>query len=85
MEKTLPLNLDLFEKMVIYNALVDPIYLESIIEHARPSYFKNKDIKTVFEVLIQYYSSYNKSTKYNRIKGTFNRTRKTTSIKECCS
>ena len=60
MEKTLPLNLDLFEKMVIYNALVDPIYLESIIEHARPSYFKNKDIKTVFEVLIQYYSSYNK-------------------------
>ena len=56
----LPMDLRLFEKMVIYNALVDPIYLESIIEYAKPSYFQDKNIKLVFEALSQYHAAHNK-------------------------
>jgi replicative DNA helicase len=68
MVKSLPLNVELFEKMVIYNALMDPIYLESIVEHAKPSYFKDKDIKIIFESLCQYYSTYNKVPNITELK-----------------
>jgi replicative DNA helicase len=55
MNSDLPLDDLLFEKVVIYNALTDISYLESIIEYAKPSYFKNNDIRTVFESLFRYY------------------------------
>lgn len=57
MNSDLPLDDLLFEKVVIYNALTDVSYLESIIEYAKPSYFKNNDIRTVFESLFRYYSA----------------------------
>lgn len=60
MAKSLPLDTSLFEKIVIYNALIDPVYLESIIPHVRPSYFENSNIRTVFEALNSYYQTYNK-------------------------
>ncbi len=56
----IPINFDLLEKVIVYNALTDSVYLENIIEHIRPSYFKNQDIKCVFEVLSQYFGAYNK-------------------------
>jgi replicative DNA helicase len=59
-KSSLPIDLPLFEKLVIYNALFDPLYLESIIEHAKPNYFENKNIRTIFEALSQYYSTYHK-------------------------
>ena len=68
MVKSLPLDLELFEKIVIYNALFDNVYLESIVEYAKPSYFKNKDIKIVFEVLCQYYSVYKKAPNTTELK-----------------
>lgn len=58
MTKNLPLDLELFEKVLIYNALFDQTYLESIISYTKPSYFKDKSIKTVFECLITYYSEH---------------------------
>lgn len=53
---------------MIYNSLVDPIYLESIIEHAKPSYFDNKNIRTVFESLANFYSTYNKIPNITELK-----------------
>ena len=64
----LPMDLRLFEKMVIYNALVDPIYLESIIEYAKPSYFQDKNIKLVFEALSQYHAAHNKIPNITELK-----------------
>lgn len=58
MNKTLPLDLELFEKVLIYNALFDQSYLESIISYVRPSYFKDKNIRNVFESLHSYYSEH---------------------------
>ena len=53
---------------MIYNSLVDPIYLESIIEHAKPSYFDKKNIRTVFESLANFYSTYNKIPNITELK-----------------
>lgn len=68
MIKALPIDSSLFEKIVIYNSLMDPIYLESIIEHAKPSYFENKNIRTVFEALGTYYATYNKVPNVTELK-----------------
>lgn len=56
----LSLDLDLYEKVVMFNALFDQTYLETIIEHVKPSYFKDKDIKKVFSVLSSFYEQYQK-------------------------
>lgn len=68
MIKTLPIDSSLFEKIVIYNSLMDPIYLESIIEHAKPSYFQDKNIRMVFEALGSYYGAYNKVPNITELK-----------------
>ena len=68
MNNNLPLDNQLFEKLVIYNSLMDLSYLESIIEYAKPSYFGNKDIRTVFESLYQYYSTFGKVPNVTELK-----------------
>jgi replicative DNA helicase len=68
MNNNLPLDNQLFEKLVIYNSLMDVSYLESIIEYAKPSYFNNKDIRTVFESLFQYYSTFGKVPNVTELK-----------------
>ena len=68
MKNTLPLDFDLFERMMIYNAIFDPLYLESIVEYTKPSYFKNKDIRIVFEALHQYYSAHGKTPNVTELK-----------------
>ena len=67
-KNTLPLDFDLFERMMIYNAIFDSIYLESIIEYAKPSYFKNKDIRIVFETLHQYFYAHGKVPNITELK-----------------
>lgn len=51
----LTLDLDFFETIVIYNALFNQTYLEAIIDYVEPVFFKNKDIKIIFDVLLSYY------------------------------
>lgn len=51
------LNLDFFETIIVYKSLTDDTYLASIIDHLKPIYFKNKDIKNIFEVIIEFYNS----------------------------
>jgi replicative DNA helicase len=53
---------------MIYNAIFDPLYLESIVEYTKPSYFKNKDIRIVFEALHQYYSAHGKTPNVTELK-----------------
>jgi replicative DNA helicase len=68
MKSSLPIDLALFEKLIIYNALIDPIYLESIIEHAKPSFFEDKNIRSVFESLSEYYANYHKIPNITELK-----------------
>lgn len=68
MNKDLPLDNHLFEKLMIYNSIMDVSYLESIIEYTKPSFFSNKDIRTVFESLSQYYSTFNKVPNITELK-----------------
>ena len=57
---SIPIDFELFEKVMVYNALTDSLYLENIIEHVKSDYFKNKNVKSVFESLVQYFNAYDK-------------------------
>lgn len=54
----IPLDLEHFEKIFIFNALTDQIYLESVLDHTEYSFFKDKNIKTVFSVLKNFYEEH---------------------------
>lgn len=64
----LSLDLNHFEKILIYNALMDQSYLETIFEHTKPSFFKNKDIKEIFTVLHSFYNEFNKVPNITELK-----------------
>lgn len=68
MMKSLPLDLELFEKVIIYNALFDQVYLETIIHYAKPSYFKDKNLKVVYECLLDFYSEHKKVPNITELK-----------------
>jgi replicative DNA helicase len=68
MNKQLPLDLDLFERILIYNAIFDQVYLETIISHTKSSYFKNKSIKAVFDCLNSFYLEHNKTPNITELK-----------------
>jgi len=50
------LDLDYFETVIAFKSLTDEIYLASIIDSIKPIYFKNKDIKVVFEIITEFYN-----------------------------
>lgn len=58
----------LFEKVMVYNCLVDHSYLESIIEYVKPSFFQNDDIKVVFGELVSFYLEYKKVPNITELK-----------------
>ena len=68
MIKSLALDTSLFEKVIIYNALMDPLYLESIVHHAKPSYFENTNIRSVFESLNDFYQVHGKVPNVTELK-----------------
>lgn len=59
-KKQLPLDLDEYEKIIMFNSIMDQTYLETIFEYAKPSFFKDKDIRTVFTVLNSFYEEHKK-------------------------
>jgi len=65
---SIPIDFDLFEKVMVYNAITDPLYLENIIEHIKPSYFKDKNIKIVFESLTNFFNAYSKIPNITELK-----------------
>jgi len=67
-DKIIPLDHDEYEKIVMYNSLFDISYLETIIEHVKPSFFKDKDTRTIFTVVNSYYNEFQKTPNVTEIK-----------------
>lgn len=59
-KNSLPLDLDEYEKIIFFNALMDQSYLETIFEYTKPGFFKDKDIKLIFTILNSYYQEHQK-------------------------
>jgi replicative DNA helicase len=55
MSNKLPLDFDLFERIFIYNIIKDQDFLETIIEYTKPSFFKDKNIRRVFDLIRSFY------------------------------
>ena len=58
--KSLSFDKKLFEKVFIYNCLKDPLYLETIIDYTKPSFFENENIKIVYSIIHSYFCSHKK-------------------------
>ena len=46
---------DYFENVMVCKALTDEIYLASIVDFVKPVYFKDKDIKPIFEIIKDFF------------------------------
>jgi replicative DNA helicase len=49
------LNLDYYEQVIVYKSLTNESYLTQIIDHIKPDYFNDKNIKTVFSLITNFY------------------------------
>jgi replicative DNA helicase len=49
------LDLDFFETIIAYKAIKDESYLASIVDYVKPIYFKDKDIKSVFGIIKEFF------------------------------
>ena len=49
------LDLDYFEIIIAYKSLTDDTYLGSIVDYIKPVFFKNKDIKSLFTIIRDFY------------------------------
>lgn len=49
------IDLNFFETVVAYKSLTDESYLSSIIDHIKPLYFKDKDIRAVFLLIRDFF------------------------------
>jgi len=52
------LDLDFYESVIIYNCLIDSVYLASIIDHLDLKFFKNKDIKNVIAIILNFFKTH---------------------------
>ena len=55
MEKVDRLNLDFYEQVVIYKSLLDEQFLGLVIDHMKPEYFNDKNIRKVFSIIKNFY------------------------------
>ncbi len=78
----LSLDLDYFENIVIYNALFNSSYLEAIIDYTDPIFFKNKNIRTIFDVLVSYYNKFNTIPNITELKAHLTTEEQKLSLKE---
>jgi len=51
------LDLDFFENIIAYKAITDEAYLSSVVDYIKPVYFKNKDIKVIFQIIKEFFES----------------------------
>lgn len=52
------LDMGLMESIIAYNAIMDEVYMASIIDSIQPEYFENKHIKTVFTVARDFFNKH---------------------------
>ena len=50
---------DFYENVIVYNALMNRDYLASIIDQTEPTYFNNKDVRSVFGVIGNFFHKRN--------------------------
>lgn len=55
MEEIGRLDLDYYEKVIIYKSLTNESYLTQIIDHVNPDYFNDKNIKRIFTLVKNFY------------------------------
>ena len=55
MEEVGRLDLDYYEQVVIYKSLTNEQYLGKIIDHLKPEYFNDKNIKRIFTLIKNFY------------------------------
>ena len=82
MSNNLTLDLDSFERIMIYNSIMDHSYLESIFEHIKPSFFKNENIRKVFELIISFYKEFNSVPNITELKTHIRNNQDKTALKE---
>ncbi|NDB81415.1 MAG: hypothetical protein EB127_01510 [Alphaproteobacteria bacterium] len=51
------LDLDFYETVVVYNCLLDSVYLSSVVDHLDTRYFKNKDIKNIITIILNFFKA----------------------------
>jgi replicative DNA helicase len=68
MSNSLPIDSEFFENIIIYNALTNDTYLSAIIDVAKPKYFKNDDIREIFELINKYFAKYQTSPTLTELK-----------------
>lgn len=51
------LDLDFYETVVIYNCLMDSVYLAGIVDYLDVRFFKNKDIKNIISIIVNFFKS----------------------------
>jgi replicative DNA helicase len=62
------LDLDYFERIVCFKALVDSTYLSSIVDYVKPAYFKDKSIANIFNIISEFYENRNKLPTLTEVK-----------------
>jgi replicative DNA helicase len=50
---------DYFENVLVYKTLTDETYLASIVDYVKPIYFKDKDIRSIFEIIKDFFGRRN--------------------------
>lgn len=53
------LDLDFYETVIIYNCLLDSVYMSSIVDHLDVRFFKNKDIRNVITIILSFFKTNN--------------------------
>ncbi len=62
------LDLDYFERIICFKALVDSTYLSSIVDHVKPTFFKDKSISNIFSIISEFYDKRNKLPTLTEVK-----------------
>ena len=57
--KSLSIDNEFFENVIVFNALTNETYLTAIIDVVKPSYFKDDNIREVIGVISKYFTKYN--------------------------
>ncbi|MAF35895.1 hypothetical protein CL622_02135 [archaeon] len=60
---------DFYEIVIAYNVLTDVSYLSSVIDYIQPQYFKDGNIRSIVNVIIDYYKKRDEVPTLTEIKG----------------
>ena len=85
MSKGVDFDYDLFEKVIVYNCFIDPLYFETIFDHINTSFFSNEKHKVVISVLCEFYRNHKKIPNSTELKICVTDKDKRENIKEVLS